>query len=60
MERLLVERSINLGLALDASTRLTYSSSLNSYLIFCKLHQLDFEPTSQTLSLYVMLITLVC
>ena len=53
MERLLVERSINLGLALDASTRQTYSSSLNSYLTFCELHHLDIEPTTQMLSLYI-------
>lgn len=54
MEHLLVERSINLGLAFDASTHQTYSSSLNSYLTFCELHHLDIEPTAQTLSLYVM------
>ena len=53
MECLLVKRSINLGLALDASTHQTYSSSLNSYLTFCELHHLDIEPTTQTLSLYI-------
>ena len=53
MKRLLVGRSINLDLALDASTRLIYSSSLNSYLTYCKLHQLDLKPTFHTLSTYV-------
>jgi hypothetical protein len=52
-ERLDHERSILLGLALDHSTSLSYSSALNSYLTFCHLHHLPVEPTAQTLSYYV-------
>jgi hypothetical protein len=36
MERLTRERSIVLGLAIDKSTHLNYSSALNSYLTFCR------------------------
>ena len=53
MERLLVERSITLGCALDRSTQSMYSSTLNSYLTFCQLHHLDPDPTVNTLSLYI-------
>ena len=53
MERLIVERSIALGCALDHSTQAMYSSALNSYLTFCQLHHLDPDPTSNTLSLYI-------
>lgn len=54
MERLIYERSINLGLALDRSTNLTYSSALNSYITFCDLHHLAIDPTEDTLSFFVM------
>lgn len=53
MERLLTERSISLGLALDRSTSRAYASALNSYLEFCSLHSLDPEPTPDTLSFYI-------
>ena len=53
MEHLIVECSITLGCALDCSTQASYSSALNSYLIFCQLHHLDPEPTINTLSLYI-------
>ena len=53
MERLLTERSITLGLSLDASTNRAYSSHLNSYLNFCHLHQFPVEPTPDILSFYV-------
>lgn len=51
-ERLVHERAIALGHALDTSTKLTYSSALNSYLNFAHLHLLPIEPTADTLSLY--------
>ena len=54
MECLIVERSITLGCAFDASTQAVYSSALNSYLTFCQLHHLDSSPTANTLSLYFM------
>jgi hypothetical protein len=53
LERLSHERSILLGMALDRSTSLTYTSALNSYLTFCKLHKLPIDPTPETLSFYV-------
>ena len=52
LERLNYERSILLGLSIDTSTATTYSSALNSYLTFCKMHKLPVEPTPQTLSYY--------
>lgn len=53
MERLIHERSVNLGLALDKSTNQSYSSALNSYVTFCDLHHLAIDPTPDTLSLFV-------
>jgi hypothetical protein len=53
-ERLVLERSIALGSALDASTYDTYNSALNSYITFCRLHEMDTSPTEDTLSLYVV------
>jgi hypothetical protein len=53
LERLNYERLILLGMSIDTSTAGTYSSALNSYLTFCKLHGLPVEPTPQTLSYYV-------
>jgi hypothetical protein len=53
LERLNYERSILLGMSIDRSTAVTYTSALNSYLTFCKLHGLPVEPTPQTLSYYV-------
>ena len=52
LKRLNYERSILLGLSIDTSTATTYSSALNSYLTFCKMHKLPVEPTPQTLSYY--------
>ncbi|KAG2754246.1 hypothetical protein P692DRAFT_20692316, partial [Suillus brevipes Sb2] len=53
LERLISERSILLGMALDLSTTRAYSSHLNSYLTFCNLHRLPVEPTPDTLSFFV-------
>jgi len=52
-ERLIYERSILLGMAIDSTTAHTYSSATNSYLTFCKLHTLPIDPTPETLSYYV-------
>src|SRR5882762_3517601 len=52
LERLNYERSILLGMSIDHSSSATYSSTLNSYLTFCKSHSLPVEPTPQTLSYY--------
>ncbi|KAJ8455195.1 hypothetical protein ONZ45_g19017 [Pleurotus djamor] len=54
MERLLRERAVALGLALDASTHKTYSSALNSYINFCDIHTFPLTPTADTLSFFVV------
>lgn len=53
-ERLVQERAIALGNALDKSTKTTYTSHLQSYLTFCKLHGFPIDPTPDTLSFYVV------
>ncbi|KAG1838757.1 hypothetical protein C8R48DRAFT_622068, partial [Suillus tomentosus] len=53
-ERLIHERSVLLGLALDCSTSCAYSLHLNSYLTFCGQHHLPIDPTPDTLSYFVM------
>jgi integrase len=54
MRRLLEERAIALGFALENSTAGTYTSHLNSYLTFCNIHHLPIEPTADTLSFYIV------
>ena len=49
MEWLNTKLTINLGVAIDCSTHNSYTSTLNSYLTFCNLHNLDIEPTCVTL-----------
>jgi hypothetical protein len=53
MEHLSHEHSILLGMAIDQSTASTYSSTLNLYLTFCKIHAIPVDPTPETLSYYV-------
>ena len=53
-DRLLRERAIALGHAIDTSTLKSYSSALNSYLTFVKLHDLPVEPTPDTLSFFAV------
>src|ERR1700736_2852537 len=57
MEKLLHEHSILLGMEIDHSTHLSYTSALNSYLTFCRVHELNMEPTPETLSFYATYIT---
>lgn len=54
LDRLQRKRSIALGLAIDDSTFKTYSSALNSYINFCRLHRMDVDPTEDTLSFYTV------
>jgi hypothetical protein len=54
MDRLIYERSIALGLSIDENSNNTYTSHLNSYLTFCKLHCFPVEPTEQTLSFFTV------
>jgi hypothetical protein len=53
-DRLLRERAVALGLAIDTSTLKNYSSALNSYLSFVRIHDFPVEPTPDTLSFYVV------
>ena len=53
-ERLVRERAIALGQAIDTSTWNNYSSALNSYLTFVCLHNLPVEPNADTLSFYTV------
>ncbi|KAL7279056.1 hypothetical protein ACG7TL_006891 [Trametes sanguinea] len=52
-ERLVHERAIALGYALDKSTKLAYSSALNSYLAFVHIHHFPIEPSVDNLSFFV-------
>jgi hypothetical protein len=40
-------------MSIDHNTANTYSSALNSYLTFCKIHAIPVDPTPETLSYYV-------
>src|SRR5258708_36820475 len=53
IDHLQSQRAIYLSNCLDASTKTTYQSGLNSYLAFCSLHNLDIEPSPDTLSFYI-------
>jgi len=53
-ERLVHERAIALGHAIDCSMVKSYSSALNSYLEFVKNHGYPVEPTPDTLSLFTV------
>src|SRR5437016_4274941 len=53
-ERLERERAIALGQSIDSSTWNNYSSALNSYLEFIKIHNLPVDPTPDTLSFFTV------
>jgi hypothetical protein len=53
-ERLLRERAIALGQAIDLSTWKNYGSALNSYLTFIRIHDFPVEPTPNTLSFFTV------
>jgi hypothetical protein len=53
-ERLIRERAIALGHAIESSTAHVYGSHLQSYLQFCKLQHFPIDPTPDTLSFYVV------
>ena len=53
-DRLLRERAMALGQAIDTSTMKNYSSALNSYLTFVRIHDLPVEPTPDTLSFFTV------
>ena len=54
INQLVHEWSIALGFSINNSSHITYTSALNSYLTFCKIHKFNIEPTEQTLSFFVV------
>ena len=54
LAKLLHERAVALAFAHDVSTLSSYSSATNMYLSFCQRQGLPFEPTPDTLSLFVV------
>jgi hypothetical protein len=48
------ERAVTLGNVIDKSMLSNYSSALNSYLNFVKLHNFPVEPTPETLSFFTV------
>ena len=53
-DKLLREQAIALGQVIDTSTLKNYSSALNSYLTFVRLHNLPVNPTPDTLSFFTV------
>jgi hypothetical protein len=53
-DRLLRERAIALGEAIDTSTLKNYSSALNSYLTFVRIHDFPVDPTPDTISFFTV------
>ena len=53
-ERLEKERAIAIGASIDASSVASYSSALNSYVNFCRIHEFPVDPTPDTLSFYTV------
>ena len=53
-ERLQCERALAMGLAIDTSTWKSYSSALNSYLTFVRMHDFPIEPTPDTLNFFTV------
>jgi len=53
-ERLVHERAIVLGNAMDQTTLRSYGSALNSYLTFVKSHDLPVDPNEDTLSFFTV------
>ena len=46
-------RSYYIDSSLEPSSHLSYTSALQSYKDFCTRHNLDFDPTTDTLSLFI-------
>lgn len=54
LDRLQRERAIAIGASLEQSSILVYNSHFQSYLNFCKMHNLPTDPTPDTLSYYTV------
>lgn len=55
-ECLLHERNIALGSVLEPSSLSSYTSAVQSYMTFCRTHDFPVDPTTDTLSFYVVYI----
>ena len=53
-DKLVCEHAITLGQAIDSTTLNSYSSALNSYLTFVRLHNFLVKPTPETLSFFIV------
>jgi hypothetical protein len=53
-ERLLHERALALGQAIDISTWKNYGSALNSYLTFVRIHGFPVDPTPDSISFFTV------
>ncbi|EIW74034.1 hypothetical protein CONPUDRAFT_68006 [Coniophora puteana RWD-64-598 SS2] len=53
-ERFDHELAVTLGYAVDPSTTLAYTSALNSYLDFCRIHHFPIQLTSDTFAKYIV------
>lgn len=53
-DKLVRERTLALGQAIDKSTIKNYGSALNSYLTFVRLHDFPVDPTPDTLSFFTV------
>ncbi|KAF7966215.1 hypothetical protein HWV62_39668 [Athelia sp. TMB] len=54
LERLRYECMVAVVSTIDRSTTITYTSALQSYLTFCRLHSFPIEPTPDTLSFFTV------
>lgn len=54
LDHLVHARAVALGCSIDISTAATYTSHLQSYLTFCKIHHMPVEPTVDTLSFFTV------
>jgi hypothetical protein len=54
IDQVIHEQSITLSSILDKSTYGNYTSMLNSYILFCKLHNRPIYLTENTLSCYIV------
>ncbi|KAF7328038.1 RNase H domain-containing protein [Mycena kentingensis (nom. inval.)] len=54
IERLDRELAVALNASVDLSTKYSYGSALNSWIEFCRLHNLPTEPTEKTLAYFVV------
>ncbi|KAJ3871468.1 hypothetical protein F5051DRAFT_306362, partial [Lentinula edodes] len=55
-ECLLHERNIALGSVLESSSLSSYTSAVQSYVTFCCTHDFSIDPTTDTLSFYIIYI----